>query len=501
MQKTNKYQEEIKELKKAVQEEFGGTKTPGLALGVFKDNQFIYSEGLGLADIEKGREVTTDTVFKFGSISKLFTCIGIMQQYEKGFFKLDDPVNDYLSAGKLLPRSADWKEVTFRHLLTHTAGIGELRSVTDLTRRGFRLLVYDNEPVPPLSSLHDLPLRLSAEPGSKFAYSNVGVSLLGYLIEIFSGEDFRDYIKKHILEPLGMKDSDFLRTPEIAAKEAKGYKYKKEKMMRAKDWINIVKPSGGLWSTINDMGRFLECLGNYGQYSGGRLLKKKTFEMIWSPQYWADDFFREHYCLGFIYWLYNINGKKVIGHTGGVSGFTAALWFIPEEKLGFVVAANFSELIQSRITERLRNRSIKIFTDMKDDFEPDREPDRRYWPQIKGYYGGYPGWFSNTRLILEGMEYKVWERDGHLFLSSLYGPECKGVKLYPTADPMVYHIPKGESGDFFYNHKLVFAGDYMARDFQRLKKKPLQKTVRFRAAAASLALLGLGVMAVKAGKK
>ena len=106
----------------------------GLAVGIVQGDELVYAKGFGLADIKEQKPVTPDTVFRIGSISKTFTAIALMQLWEQGRFELDDPVNDYLKAYTIYPASPDAPQVTFRHLLTHTGGIGELRSWTDLFR-------------------------------------------------------------------------------------------------------------------------------------------------------------------------------------------------------------------------------------------------------------------------------------------------------------------------------------------------------------------------------
>src|SRR3989337_3129245 len=106
----------------------------GLAVGIIHDGALVYAKGFGLADAKEQRPVTPDTVFRIGSISKTFTAIGLMQLWEQGKFQLDDQVNEYLRAFKVQHRDPQAPPVTFRHLLTHTAGIGEWRHISDLAR-------------------------------------------------------------------------------------------------------------------------------------------------------------------------------------------------------------------------------------------------------------------------------------------------------------------------------------------------------------------------------
>ncbi|NMC06889.1 MAG: beta-lactamase family protein, partial [Candidatus Lokiarchaeota archaeon] len=275
-----------------IQQELASSHAPGLVVGIVQDGVLLLGKGHGFADLERKTPMTPRTVMRWASISKLFTCIGIFQQWEKGKFQLDDPVNKYLVKGKIIPKKKDWPDVTFKHLLTHTAGIGELRRGADILVKGFRLLTFDERPVPPLGTIHDLDLPLSAPPGSKYAYSNIGGSLLGFLTQIFSGEDFQEYMIKHIFTPLGMDHSDFDRGPRVDGLAARGYKYAQGALVPATPWNNIIKPSGGLASTLEDMAKFAACLLRKGVYDGGKLLRPETLDLIWTPHYWGHDAFK-----------------------------------------------------------------------------------------------------------------------------------------------------------------------------------------------------------------
>jgi CubicO group peptidase (beta-lactamase class C family) len=108
------------------------SRIPGLAIGIYQGDRQIYFQGIGHAHLATRTPITPTTVFRLASISKVFTTIGIMQLRDQGKFQLDDPVNNYLPNGKVLKRHPNWPEVTFRHLLTHRSGIGELPKKSDL---------------------------------------------------------------------------------------------------------------------------------------------------------------------------------------------------------------------------------------------------------------------------------------------------------------------------------------------------------------------------------
>lgn len=469
-------------------DELEKSHVPGLAVGIVQGDKLAFVKCHGYTDVEGKIPITPATAFHWASISKLFTCIGIFQQWEENKFKLNDPVNHYLSKGKLLRKKQSWPEVTFEHLLTHTAGIGELRRGADLFRKGFRLLTYDEKPVPPLSTLHDLPLHLSSPAGKKYAYSNIGGSLLGFLTEIFSGEDFQAYMIQRVLDPLGMVHSDFDNSDRVNDRLARGYKYKKGTLQLAKPWHNIIKPSGGLVTPLDDMVKFAACLLRKGKFDGKQLLKPETLDLIWTPHYWAHESLKETDAIGYIFRIQQLNGKKILWHTGGMSGFTATLDLIPGDGVALLTEANLGESLHSRITFRLRHRILKVLTGATDAFDPSRyQPDTTWWPDIKGHYGGYPGWLSNTRVIVNGIDFKVQEKDGHLVLSSLFGEHKNGTVLYPTADPLVYEYPRGDAGDIDYTSSIGFTRsqktgkviEMSIGDMDKLRKNPGWRTFRF----------------------
>ena len=206
-------------------ESLRNSKIPGIAIGIIDQDELIATKFIGLADRIGHRAIDGDTVFRMASISKLFTTLGLMQLWEKGAFDLDDPVNKYLTQGRIIPKNPQWPTVTFRHLLTHRSGIGELAFKSDFFKPGFGLNIKWPKPVPPLSALHNRDVKTDVPAGQKYAYSNFGFSLLGYLIERFSGEEFMSYMHKHILDPLKMIHSDFIHSEVIRTTEAQGYVY------------------------------------------------------------------------------------------------------------------------------------------------------------------------------------------------------------------------------------------------------------------------------------
>src|SRR3954452_25138927 len=195
----------------------------GLAFGVVRDGSLEFFSAHGLADIETRIPIAEDTVFRIGSITKTFTAIAVLQLVEQGVVDLDASANEYLRAYQLVPADPGWRPATVRHLLTHTAGIGEQVPRSAALRRDFGVSVPMGRPVPTLAEYYRGGLRLDAEPGTRFRYSDHGPTTLGQLVEDVSGLPFDRYLREQVFAPLGMSDTDVVRSDRIRQRLATGY--------------------------------------------------------------------------------------------------------------------------------------------------------------------------------------------------------------------------------------------------------------------------------------
>jgi CubicO group peptidase (beta-lactamase class C family) len=250
---------------------------PGIVFVLVKDGEIILSKGYGYADVEKKIPVKPDeTVFRVGSVAKLFTATGIMQLYDQGKIDLHTDVNDYLEAFKLAENYPD--PVTAAHLLTHTAGFRG-RAIGTLTRsasgrKSLGAFLADNIP------------ERSMPPGSVISYSNNGFYLAGYLIEILSGQSFTQYMENHILSPLSMKKSSFLMPPHLLPSLAEGYSYNKGayQVVPLEYFVCESSPAGSLIATAEDIARFMIAHLQGGLFQGKRILNVSTCRMMHEQQ-------------------------------------------------------------------------------------------------------------------------------------------------------------------------------------------------------------------------
>jgi CubicO group peptidase (beta-lactamase class C family) len=299
----------------------------GVVVGAVKDGQVLLTKGYGYADFGNKKPVSSgETLFRPGSISKLFTATAVMQLVEQGRVDLDRNVNDYLDF-TIAQRYAE--PITLRRLLTHTAGFEETLK---------NLFVSDAKSMRPLRDylVSAMPARIYP-PGKVPSYSNYGLSIAGYIVQRMSGEKFEDYVAAHILKPLKMEHSTFAQPlPESLAREmSNGYIAATEKP-RPFEFVQAA-PAGALSATADDMGRFmLAFLGN-GTLEGATILQPGTVEQMEARQ------FEVHPALnsvGLALMEYTMNGFKAWGHGGDTICFHSDLWFVPDAKFGFFISYN-----------------------------------------------------------------------------------------------------------------------------------------------------------------
>ncbi len=410
---------------------------PGLAVALVARDGVVYARCFGLADALAGHEVTPDTAFRIGSISKTFTAIGLMQLWEEGRFGLDDPVNPYLHAFQVRHRDPDAPPVTFRHLLTHTAGIGEVRRLRDFldVRRVFKLGVREDEPVLPLGDYYDGLLQPELPPGVKWAYANHGFATLGQLIADISGVPFEAYMRDRVFEPLGMRHTDFVRTEAIRRRLAAGYQHRRG-LLRPVEYLEIaVRPAGSAFSTLDDMTRYVQALLN-----GGRdLLKPETLRMMFEPHYRVDERLT---AMGLAFWLDHEDDHLLVHHGGGWPGFTSAMVLAPDDGLGVLAFTNVSTLVAPHaIAMRLLRRALGMPEPASRLPRPGVLERPFVRSELVGPYGPLPGLLTNARAWMAfGGEAWVTVRDHRLSIGALIGPLRKGIALYQMepADPLAY---------------------------------------------------------------
>lgn len=287
---------------------------PGIVTLVARNGKIVNWKAYGMSNNETGVKMKKDAIFRIASQTKAITSTAVMMLWEQGKFQLDDPISKFIPEfkdAKVLTgfsySDTTWtgvpvkNQITIRHLLTHTSGIGY--GMIDPDER-FRMIyqkagiidAFTTNPVGLADNIKKLAaMPLHHNPGENFVYSE-GLDVLGYLIEIVSGEPFDQYLKKHIFDPLGMDDTYFY-LPEskidrmVAVQYKEGDEWKKFPVTPAYDPDYPIKGAktyfsggGGLSSTAKDYAVFLQMYLNGGEYNGTRLLSRTTVHTILSNQ-------------------------------------------------------------------------------------------------------------------------------------------------------------------------------------------------------------------------
>lgn len=286
---------------------------PGVVALMVRNGKIVHWKAYGMADNQSGRALKRDDIFRIASQSKAITATAVMMLWEEGKFRLDDPVSKYIPAFKNTQvlksfnyADTSWtgepvkKEITLRHLLTHTSGIGY--GVIDGDER-FKLMykkagvtdLFTTEKITIEESVLKLAkLPLHHQPGEKFTYSE-GLDVLGYFIEVVSGMSFDAFLRSRIFDPLGMNDTRFYLPDEKAGRlvsvqqkvDGKWTKYPVtfyDTDYPVKGAKSFYSGGAGLSSTAKDYASFLQMYLNGGEYNGIRLLSRGTIEVIMSNQ-------------------------------------------------------------------------------------------------------------------------------------------------------------------------------------------------------------------------
>lgn len=300
----------------------------GAVISIVKDGELLFAKGYGYADLKTRKPVSPDqTLFRPGSVSKLFTWTAVMQMVEQGKLDLDRDVNAYIDFR--IPDKFG-APVTMRQLMTHTGGFEE--KVTDL-------FVEKPEQLYPLRDYvaKQVPERIFP-PGKIVAYSNYGTALAGHIVERLSGEAFDVYIANHIFKPLGMESSTMAQPlpASLAARMSTGYRSAGEGTPVPFELVEGA-PAGSLTSSATDMARFMIAHLNKGRLGEAQILKPETAELMHGSSYVLAPGMNG-YNLGF--YDGNRNGRRIIDHAGDTIAFHSDLHLIMDANVGFFVSFN-----------------------------------------------------------------------------------------------------------------------------------------------------------------
>jgi CubicO group peptidase (beta-lactamase class C family) len=302
-------------------------RIPGLTLGLTDRDGALLIRTYGFAELASRRPVTPGTLFEIGSIGKTFTAVAILQLHDEGLLDLHAPVDTYLP-WFVASQPANQAPITIAHLLSHTAGI--VAGIDGTPEAAFQVW-----------SLRDLPTF--SEPGTRFHYSNVGYKALGLVLEAVEGRPYPEIIRSRILVPLEMLSTEPAITHDIRPRLAVGYEYLHDDRLSHSGstiapatWLETETADGSIASTAEDMCAFVRMLMLKGEGPTGRVLGEDAFARMSDGTPWEDGTVAYGYGL----LVRDLQGRRFIGHGGGMVGYLAAMQADTDANLGAIVLQN-----------------------------------------------------------------------------------------------------------------------------------------------------------------
>ena len=328
----------IPELEPEIQRALIEGKIPSCSIALVSGDKVIWTGAYGYSNLWARTPATPSTVYVIGSTFKAMSTVALLQKMEQGKFKLDDKVNDYLTDFKI--QKEDPKNpVTFRHLLTHTSGLPG----------GFGAYPVWGDTVPePLEVFLSKALVISKPTGTEVIYSNVAYTLIGYLVQKFSGVPYKKYIQDNVWTPLEMNNTAFEPTAAMDERMSEPYVVD-EKTGSQVPTVRVkasVWPAGIVYGTIYDQANWLILNLNNGIFKGKRIISEQTMEQMFTRQYdkfkggiegiWGN----ETAGFGLTWWSQVRDGDRYFAHSGSLGGYTAFLLGNRDRKLGFAILTN-----------------------------------------------------------------------------------------------------------------------------------------------------------------
>jgi len=408
----------------------------GATISVVKDGKLLFAKGYGFANVKKRAPVIPDqTMFRPGSISKLFTWTAVMQLVEQHKLDLDTDVNTYLDFK--IPEKFG-KPITLRNIMTHSSGFEE--TITDL---------FVNKP-DQLYPLRDYLIKRMPErifpPGKVVAYSNYATAMAGYIVQRVSGEPFDHYIANHIFKPLKMNNSTFVQPlpREFVPNMANGYKLASDGDNPIPFELVEAAPAGALSSTATDMARFmLAHLGN-GTYDGAQILKPETVREMQTPQGLPVPGMNDM-ALGF--YEETRNGHHIIGHAGDTEGFHSDLHLILDQGVGIFMS--FNSTGTAGAAEAVRVNIFRNFLDRYFPYAPGDEATLKTAKddaqKVVGYYRASRRKDSAMRMVfMLGQSQVTANPDGTINVDALKNL-ADVQKKWREVGPLVYREVNGQA--------------------------------------------------------
>jgi CubicO group peptidase (beta-lactamase class C family) len=435
---------------------------PGAGVALISNGEILWCGGFGKADISTSRDVTCETEFRVGSISKTFISLALLKLSEQGKIDIDAKLSDIAPE---IPVKNGWESsnsIRIANVLEHTAGFDDM-SLSEVYN------VHDPANVSQLKVLQQHPDQQIVRwpPGSRFSYANPGYGVAGYLVEKISGQPWDSYVQQAVLAPLGIFAGDFRLTPLNKPLLAQGYEANPPKVVPYREIY--LRPAGDMKASAGELAKLVQFFLHRGTVGNVAFLKPETIARMETPQTVLS--FKNGLRLG--YGLANYaettGGVVTHGHDGGIGGFFSSYRYMPEQNWGYVVLLNST--VSGKAIQDLNELAIDF---LSKDFPKSQTPvislSAAELQSFTGYFEGRAPrnqQFAFLDLLTGG--FHVVARDGSLNRKGLFGkPEpllAVGKNLFrgekdPEATAIFFTSP---DGDLVYSSATIDGNPYAVR--------------------------------------
>jgi len=456
-----------------IEREMRDKAIPALSIALVDGDSTVWAAGFGIERAANSRPADANTVYRVGSVSKLFTDIGVMQLVERGEVALDTPVTQYLPG--FTPNNPFGTPITLRQLMSHHAG---------LVREPPAGHYFDDSGTTLAATVASLnATTLVHPPGSKGKYSNAAIAVVGWLLEQRSGEPFASYLRRAVLQPMGLRQSAFTPEPALVERLAGGQMWTlHHRTFDAPTFELGMVPAGSMYSTMPELARFLQVLFAGGRAPDGTsVLTSEALEQMWRPQF-APANARTGLGIGFI--VGELEGKRTVNHGGAIYGFATQLSAMPEARLGVAVSASKDGM--NALTDRIASEALRLLLARKEGralpaIDTTHAVSREVARQLAGTYGAarggvevvardsvvllraagadhlqqLRGWRGDTLMADDGMSFgtKVWRSGTSLVVDGASYDRRAPATTLPATLPAQW---AGLVGEYGWDHNVLY---------------------------------------------
>ncbi|HZF03233.1 MAG TPA: serine hydrolase [Patescibacteria group bacterium] len=366
---------------------------PGLSLGIVHDQALVWARGVGWADVDRRAPATADTLFRIGSITKLFTATAILILRDAGKLQLDDPLSAHLPWFEMKTAFTEAGPLTIRHLLSHTAGLPREAAFPYWTDGQFPTI----DEIRARVRTQERPLPTE----DRWKYSNLGATLAGEVVAAVAGEPYRDFVQRNLLAPLGMTvtlvDTPQENHPGLATGYTRWLPRRPRQPLPVTD-LRGLSAAGNMTTSVTDLARFAMLQLRGGAAGGAQVLAGRTLGEM-QRVHWLEPEWQAGWGLGFR--VLRIRNKTFVGHAGGIPGFRSELRICPADKVAAIVFVNADDGETSAYVDKALEWVGSAIADATKPTPPAADPD---WQR---YVGRYRNRWGDLQIIVRGGELTV----------------------------------------------------------------------------------------------